>query len=148
MNQLQNEYKKIMLPCQLKNNGDFAGNTYLDTHGANEGRVEFHIGTTDVAIGSVAETEPLKLVECDTTGGEYTDIDGAELAVAIPSTKSNKIYAIDLPLAKAHKRYVTVKTPHAGNGTGANMTIIGILTKLDNGPANAEERGLEEHVIP
>jgi hypothetical protein len=148
MNQLQNEYKKIMLPCQLKNNGDFTGNTYLDTHGASEGRVEIHLGTTDVAIGSVAETEPLKLTECDEVSGDYTDIEGAELAAAIASTKSNKIYAIDIPLAKEHKRYVKVATPHAGNGTGANMTIIGILTKLDNGPANAEERGLEEHIIP
>jgi len=149
MNQLQNEVKKIMLPCQLKNNGDFAGNTYLDTFGAGEGRVEIHTGTIDIAIGSVAETEPLKLTECDTTDGEYTDIDGAELAAAIASTKSNKIYAIDLPLAKAHKRFVQVATPHAGSGSaGANMTIIGILTKLDNGPADADARGLEEHIIP
>ncbi len=148
MNILQNIVKKIMLPCQFKNNADFDNNIYLDTFGAAEGRVEIHMGVTDVAVGSVAETEPLQLTECDTTNGNFTDIDGACLAAAIPSTKSNKIYAIDIPMDRAHGRYVKVKTPHAGNGTGANMTIIGVLAKLDNGPANAEERGFEEHVIP
>lgn len=149
MNQMQNEVAKIMLPTQLRNNGDFANNAAMDIRGAHEACVEIHTGTIDCAIGSTVETEPLKLEECDTEGGSYTDIEGAELAAAIANTKSNKIYRIDIPMDRTRKAFVRVNTPHAGAGSaGANMTIIGRKAKLENGPADATERGLEEHVIP
>lgn len=149
MNQMQNEVVQIMLPAQLKNDGNFAGNAAMDIRGAHEACVEIHTGTIDCAIGSTAETEPLKLEECDTEGGSYTDIEDAELAAAIANTKSDKIYRIDIPMDRTRMAFVRVNAPHAGAGsTGANLTIIGRKAKLENGPANATERGLEEHIIP
>ncbi len=149
MNQLQNEVSVIMLPGQLKNDGNFAGNAAMSIIGAHEACVDIITGAIDCAIGSTAETEPLVLEECDTENGDYTEIEGAELAAAIPSTKSNKIYRIDIPMDRARNAFVRVKAPHAGAGaTGANLMIIGRKAKLENGPADATERGLEEHVIP
>ena len=149
MNQMQNEVSVIMLRPQLRNDGNFANNAAMDIRGAHEACVDIITGTIDCAIGSTAETEPLKLEECDTEGGSYTDIEGAELAAAIPSTKSNKVYRIDIPMDRTRMAFVRVNAPHAGAGsTGANLTIIGRKAKLENGPADATERGLEEHVIP
>ena len=73
-----------LLPPQLKDDGDFAGNTYLDTFGFDDKvRFEFHVGTLDIAIGSTDEATPPVIEQCDTAGGSYEEIDGAELAAVI-----------------------------------------------------------------
>lgn len=146
MNQIENTKTKILLQPQLKNNGNFASNTYVDTAGFGHARFEAIVGVTDAAIGSTAETNPLKIEECDTTGGTYTDVTDAALADAIAATEDNKAFAIDVDLSKSHKRYMQVTTPHAGNGAvGANLCIIVILSKPDgNAPADAAGQGLEE----
>jgi len=144
-------FTKIMLPPQLKDNGDFDNNTYIDTvqNGTMWGHlcVKFLVGTTDAAIGSTAETAAPKLEECDTTNGTYTAITGAALADAIAGTEGDSIFAIDLNL-EGHKRYIQVNVPHAGDGTtGANLTIIGELTKPQIAPITAAQRGLAESVV-
>ena len=136
-----------LLPPQLKDNGDFAGNTYMDTAGFDEkARFEFHIGTVDAAIGSTAETTPPLVEECDTTDGIYTAVEDAELAAVIAATGDDKVRAIDVSLKKTHKRYMRVQAPHAGDGTtGCNLCIIGRLTggHVIN---NAADQGLTELV--
>jgi len=152
MPQIQESYSKILLPPQLKNDGDFDGNTYIDTgqNGVRWGhlRIEFLVGTVDAAIGSTAEgTAPL-VEECDTTDGTYTDVTSAALADAIGALEDDSIFAIDIDLQQAHKRYMEVQAPHSGNGTtGCNLCIIGILTKPDVTPASAGQRGFAEHIV-
>jgi hypothetical protein len=139
---------QIMLPPQLKDDGDFAGNQPIDTFGAAHLRVLFITGEIDEKIGSVDEASAPKLQGCDTIDGEYTDINDAVLADAIAADKDNSLFAIDLDLTKSHKRYVQVATPHAGDGvTGCNLCVIGILSRLAKSPLTASEQGLEEHII-
>lgn len=148
--EVQNSKSTLMLPPQLKNDGDFVGNLYIDTAGYEGGllRVKFLVGTVDAAIGSTAETAAPKLEECDTTDGTYTDITGAALADAIEATEDDKIFCIDVDLDKIHKRYIEVDPPHAGAGTtGCNLCIIGELYGPSGaGPDAAAEQGFAEHI--
>jgi len=147
MRHIQDTKTVIMLPPQLKDDGDFANNTYVDTAGWNHLRVEFIVGTTDTAIGSTAEGTAPKIEECDTAGGSYSDVTGAALADAIADDEDDKVFAIDVDLKGTHKRYMRVNTPHAGNGTtGANLCIIGTLSEGQTTPINAAGQGLEELV--
>jgi len=139
----------ILTPPQIENNGDFTTNTYLDTQGWNHLRVLLITGviTAGAPIGSTAEgTAPL-VEECDTTGGSYTAVSGAALADAIADTEDGLLFAIDIDLAKSHKRYMRVQAPHVGDGTpGAALAIIGILSRPEIVPDSAAKMGLTEHI--
>jgi hypothetical protein len=154
MKEAQNSKKALLLPPQLKDNGDFANNTYVDTAGWGYAEFLLAVGDTDVAagdaIGSTAEGTAPYIEECDTTGGAYTKVTGAELADSIQYNEDNKLFQIDVDLAdKAHKRYMRVNAPHsaAGAANGSNLAITCTLSKPEKGPANAAGRGLAEHII-
>jgi len=145
---IQNSKIGILLSPQLKNDGDFAGNTYIDTAGWGHLRVLLITGTVDITTGSAAEgTAPL-VEECDTTDGSYTDVSDAALADSISAIEDDSLFAIDIDLTKSHKRYMQVQAPHAGDGTtGNNLAIIGILSKpMVQGPGSAADQGLTEHI--
>lgn len=152
MIEVQNMKMVIMLPPQLKDDGDFAGNTYVDTQGWNHLRVLFQVGTTDVvagdAIGSTAEGTAPFVEECDTTGGTYTVVPGAALDNSIQHNEDDKLFAIDIDLAKSHKRYMQANAPHSAAGAvnGSNLCILGALSRPERGPGTAAEQGLTEHI--
>ncbi len=149
MKESQRTKKVPLLPPQLKDDGDFANNAYVDISGYGYAEFIFQVGTTDAAIGSTAETAAPKIEECDTYDGAYTDVTDAALADAIAATEDNKLFQIDIDLTNgSHKRFMRVNAPHAGNGTiGANLAVLCILHKPEIGPASAADRGLEEHII-
>jgi hypothetical protein len=145
--------KVLLLKPQLADDGNFSGNTYVDTSGWGYAEFLFLVGDTDVAagdaIGSTAEgTAPL-IEQCDTTGGSYEAITDAELATPIQYDDDSKLFQIDVNLKKSHKRYMEVQTPHtaAGAVNGSNLAILCILSEPQIAPDSAAERGLEEHVI-
>ncbi len=147
MIEVQNMKMGILTPPQLKDNGDLAGNAYVDTAGWNHLRVLFIIGTLDAALGSAAEGTAPKVEECDTSGGSYGDVADAALADAIADDEDDKLFAIDIDLTKSHKRYMRVNAPHAGDGTnGVNAAIIYILSRPEIGPKDAAGQGLTEHI--
>jgi hypothetical protein len=139
-----------LLRPQLKDDGAFANNTYLDTAGLT-GVVLFllFVGDTDVvsgdAIGSTAEgTAPL-IEQCDTTGGSYTAVTGAALADAIQYNEDNSLFGVAVDLRKSHKRYMRVQAPlsAAGASLGSNLAILAIGLP-DTAPVSATEMGLAE----
>jgi hypothetical protein len=138
---------KTLTPPQLKDDGDFLNNTYIDTLGLSGLLVLIITGTIDAALGSTAEgTAPL-LEECDTTDGNYTAVTGAALADAIADTEDDSIFGIFVNLAKTHKRYMRVQAPHAGNGSaGVNACILTLGFPSDQMPKSAAEMGLAELV--
>jgi len=141
---VQAQKSVVMLSPQLANDGDFAGNAYVDTAGWGHLRVLLMTGEMDAAVGSTAP----KVEQCDTAGGSYTDVDGAALADAIGATEDDSFFAIDVDLRRDHKRYMQVNAPHAGAGTtGANLAIIGILSDPHIAPSDAAGQGLAEHVV-
>jgi hypothetical protein len=143
---IQETKSVIVLRPQVKNNGAFSNNTYVDFSEWNHARFLFIVGDTDVAVGSGDAATPPLIEECDTTGGGYTAITGAALSAVIGAGDDNKLYAIDVDLMKMHKRYGRVKAPTAGNATGANLAIICILSRGAKSPLNAAGMGLAELV--
>jgi len=134
-----------LVPPQLKDNGDLAGNAYFDTLGLSALLVLIHTGTIDAALGSTAEGTAVCLEECDTVGGSYAEIAGAALADAIADTEDDSLFGIFVDLAKSHKRYVRIKAPHAGDGTnGVTASAIAIGFPSDQMPKSAAEMGLAE----
>lgn len=136
----------ILLRPQVKNNGVFANNVYVDLSEWNHARFLFIVGDTDVAVGSSDAATPPLVEECDTTGGGYTAITDAALSAVIGAGDDNKLYAIDVDLTKTHKRYARVQAPAAGNATGANLAILCILSRGAKSPLNAAGMGLAELV--
>ena len=137
----------ILLRPQLRNNGAFANNTYVDLSEWAHARFLFVVGDTDVIIGSTDTSTPPFVEECDTTGGAYTAVSDAELSAVIGAGDDNKLYAIDVDLTKTHKRYGRVNAPTAGNQTGANLAILCILSRGAKSPLNAAGMGLAELVV-
>ncbi len=131
----------LLVPPQLKDDGEPTSLTYIDTAGYAHLRVLFVIGATDIAT-----TAAPTLTDCDTTGGSYAAITSAALAAAVDSGDDNKIFAIDVDL-EGKKRYIK-PTFTCGNGAlGTNVAIVGILsTVTERAPENATEAGLEELV--
>jgi len=152
MIEIQNMKVGILTPPQLADDGDFAGNAYIDTRGWGHLRVLLITGTTDVAtgnaIGSTAEGTAPFVEECDTVGGAYTAVTDAALADAIQYNEDDKLFAIDIDLTKTHKRYMQVNAPHSAAGAvnGSNLAIIGILSRPEIGPKDAAGQGLTEHI--
>lgn len=138
-----NKYS-IMVPPQLKNNGTFAGNTYVDTKGFGYLDVLVTVGTTDAAIGSTTATSDLYLEECDTTDGTYTSITGASVD-SLSATDDNKSSVMSVKLGGSRKRYIRVNAPTAADGTtGANASIIGVLSRPTLGVTTATKAGLDD----
>lgn len=147
MNNLNAQKYEILLSPQLKDNGDFSSNGYVDTAGWNRVRFLFITGAIDAAIGSTAEGNAPKIEECDTSGGSYSDVDDAALADAIANDEDDSLFAIDVDLRKSHKRYMRVNTPHAGDGaTGCYLAILAILSEPQVAPVSASERGFAEQI--
>jgi len=134
-----------LLPPEVKDNGDFTGNTYFDTAGLAEVLVLFNVGAGDIAIGSTAENAAPYLEECDTAGGSYTAITGAALSAVIGATDDSKIFGIHVDLTKTHKRYLRANAPHSGDGTNGGMlqiTVLGFPAEVL--PNSAAQMGLSE----
>jgi len=121
----------------------------IDTKGFDFALVIWHLGASDIAMAA------LKLTECDTSGGSYADVSGADFdgdtdmdgsAAALPSaTDDNKFELIDVDLRK-RKRYLKV-TATAGDGTsGTYGTCIVLLGRAGQMPNTCAERGAE-HVL-
>ena len=137
----------IMVKPQLKDAGAFANNTYFDTAGLAAILVLFILGDTDIAAGSDDTSTPLKLEECDTTGGTYTAVTSAALATVLGAGDDSTMRAIFVDLAKSHKRYIQVDDPTAGDGTaGVNMCVLAIGFPSEVMPRTAAEMGLAELV--
>lgn len=154
MIEAQNTKKVLLLPPQLKDDGDFANNTYVDVRGWGYAEFLFLVGDTDVAagdaIGSTAEGTAPYIEECDESGGSYSKLTGAELGDSIQYNDDKKQFQIDVNLMEVeHKRFMRVNAPHSAAGAvnGSNLGIVCILSKPEIGPISPAERGLEEHVI-
>lgn len=132
------KYAMCVVP-EVKNNGAPASLTYVDTAGYKHLRMLFLFG--DVAAATTAAP---KLTECDTSGGEYSDISGAALDAVVDTGDDNKIFAIDVDL-KDNKRYIKPSITVADNSTGEALCVLAILSNCcERAPESASEAGLEE----
>lgn len=148
MNAIEQMKFTLCLPPESANDGNYTGNTYVDTKGWAHVRFLFITGSLAAGVGSTAEGTAPKIEECDTSGGSYSDVSSAALADAISDSEDDGFFAIDVDLTKTHKRYMRVNAPHAGAGA-CLLAIVAILSKKESGPAfggGASESGLTEKI--
>jgi hypothetical protein len=132
-----------------KDNGDFAGNGAVDTRGLKELAFLIQTGDLAAAVGSTAEGSAVKIEECDTVDGDYTDVTDAALADAIAGTEDNSLFYIVVDLKKSHKRFMRVNAPHAGNGSAVDSLLaIVALGVPDLMPIDADGMGVTELILP
>jgi hypothetical protein len=138
------KFFRCLSPCS-KDNAAFDNNTAVDTRGLSGVLFVIESGALAAAVGSSGAGNALKIEECDTVGGSYTDVDDAALADAIANSEDNVKFAIFIDLRKTHKRFMRVNAPTAGDGTGtASFLAIYALGIPDVGPKDATEMGLAE----
>lgn len=105
-----------------------------DTLGYSQLDVLIMLGATDGNLSA------LKIQECDTTGGTYTDITGADFSVApatLPlGTDDGGIFRVSIDLNRWRKRYKKVV---ATTGTVSVGTILGAWGILSRGSEDKQD---------
>ncbi|NLW84758.1 MAG: hypothetical protein GXY41_10220 [Phycisphaerae bacterium] len=136
------------VPPEAQDNDDFVVNNAVDTLGLKELGFLVATGDLNAAIGSVAEASAICIEQSDEADDNYSDVTDAELSGPIADTESGKLYLIGVDLAKTHKRFMRVKSPHVGDGSASNsLLFIGALAVPDQTPLVAADAGLEERVL-
>lgn len=135
-----------LLPPELKDDGNFAGDTYFDCAGLDAVLVLLQAGTVfDADLGSTAEATPPYLEECDTTNGTYTKIASSDLAAVLVGDADNgKIAGWHVDRTKTRKRYLAINQPHSGNGTTGTVAAALAIGLPAIPPVTAAQMGLKE----
>lgn len=133
----------ITPPAAIVDNASYA-TAEVDTLGYDYAKIVVWLGATDIAMTALAVTES------DTSGsghtnvtglvyGTSTDIDG-NVSTLPSATDDNKFFEFDIDL-RGRKRYLDV-TATAGDGTtGTFAVIFAELSRAEETPVTATERG-------
>jgi hypothetical protein len=130
-------------PAAIVDNGAFTANA-IDTKDYDEAVLVASLGATDIALAA------LKLQECDTEGGTYEDVAGADFSVsplALPGAgDDSKLVGVFVDLI-GRKRYLKLAAT-AGDGTaGTYLSVLAILGRAKQAPDTAADRGLVAQAI-
>lgn len=136
----------ITPPAAIVDNASYT-TAEIDTLGFDYAQVYVYLGATDIAMAA------LKVTESDTSGSGHADVTGlvfgtsntiAGAASTLPSsTDDNKFFVFDIDL-RGRKRYLDLVAT-AGDGTaGTYLTAFAILTRAENTPVTAAERGASQ----
>jgi hypothetical protein len=140
MEQLSQNAKLISAAWpQLKNNGA-ADAEAVDCKGASRATFVFMVGATDTTVDA-------KLQEASASGGSYADISSASIT-QLGATDDEAIVAIEVDRrVGSRKRYVKPVITVGNGSTGANVSMLAVLTYMDDAPGDSEsDAGLDERV--
>ena len=137
-----NKFVSVTPPAAIVDNGDYT-TAEIDTLGFDYCTIYCYLGATDIAMTK------LEVHEGDTSGshtqvsslvyGSSNDIAGSTSALPT-ADDDNKCFIFDIDL-RNRKRYLDVDAT-AGNGSaGTFATIFAILSRADEGPVTAADRG-------
>lgn len=145
VNAQQTKYVLALAPISLAANAS-ATVTAVDTLGADYAEFVVWQGVTDCALTT------LKLTECDTSGGSYTDVtpsvwgtanDIAGVASTLPTaTDDNKFFVYDVDL-RNRKRFLKPAIT-AGTGTTSLIACWANLSRMPITPVIAADRGCKQ----
>lgn len=145
MNEAQHAKWVNGLSDQSKDNGAFTA-IAIDTLGFAFAEIACVFQNVPADVGA------LKITECETSGGSYTDVSGtvvatdtdiAGAATALPTASAgdDKITLFHLDLKK-RKRYLKVAcTAGNGSGTATELTAVARLSRAGNVPIAAAGMG-------
>lgn len=115
----------------------------VDTLGFENLALLISLGVMDDALTA------LKLTECDTSGGSYTDVDDADFATdgTLPAaTDDGLIVAIQVVLQN-RKRYLKLVATAGATGAGVAISAVALLSRAHIVPSDAASRGLDQELI-
>lgn len=130
-------------PDVIKDNAAFTASE-IDTKGFDYAQIIVYLGDTDIAMAA------LKVTECDTTGGSFTDVTGLIFGTstntagdtsALPTAlEDNSFFVFDIDLA-GRKRFLKLAATAGDGATGTYLTAIAILSRPGILPTTAAARG-------
>jgi hypothetical protein len=139
---------RVIEPVAIKDNASWTSQE-IDCAGFDFAIVFFQLGASDVAMAA------LKLTECDTTGGSFTDITGTVFGTAVDidgtttalpgTTDDNKFEAWYVDLRK-RKRFMKVVATAGDGSTGTYGIAVALLFRPEETPNTSAELGCE-HVV-
>lgn len=144
MNPMQNsKFVSVTAPAAPVD-GAAVTTTPVDTAGWGYAVFTAFFGVSDAAA------TVFKLTECDTVGGVYTDVPGADFSVSpltLPSAtvdgKAERIFVT----TGDRKRFLDLSVTIDSTGAGDYVTIWCDLLRPVNGVDTAAERGLDQNAI-
>ncbi len=128
-------------PAAIVNTGSVALLTpgYIDTQGYGSVFFEIQLGATDIALTA------LYVEECDTSGGSYTIIPGADFSVlplTLPAaTDDNKQYGVLVPVNGLRKRFMKLIATFGTGSAGGFLTAQARLGNPNNAPYDGTTQG-------
>lgn len=136
------------LPPSSVDNNTFDDVVPVDTQGLSELLFLIQTGDLGAGIGSEDDASPLKIVECDTPNGIYTDVADAAMDAAIAETQEGEVFGIRVNLRRTHKRYMMPLDPTAGNGAATESRLAIVALGLPDVSSSDEAgTGLDELVL-
>lgn len=122
----------------------------LDTEGFAHVDIYLILGATDIALTA------LDLTESDASGSGFAAIAGADFnggtlgdgtTAALPtSTSDNEIFAFHVNCTGGRKRYIKPAVAIGNGSVGAYVTVLAILSRAQQTPFTAADRGLQAEI--
>jgi hypothetical protein len=128
----QAKYVVAIAPAAILDNTS-ATATAIDCRGAAYAEIVLQLGATDIAVTA------LKLQECDTSGGSYTDVTGATFSggkdtdggtLALPSATDDNQTCVFQVNMLGRKAYLKVVATFGDGTSGGFISGIARLSKL------------------
>ena len=129
----QATYAVAIAPVAILDDGTAVA-AEIDTAGVNYAEVVVQLGATDIAMVA------LKLTHCDTSGGSFVDITGADfdgglntegVALALPSATDDGQTCVFQVNLDATKRFLKLVVTHGNGSVGGFTAAVARLSSVD-----------------
>lgn len=131
-------FGNIVPPGAIVNNASFT-TAAVDTLECDNALVIWTLGATDIKMVA------LKLTECDTSGGTYTDCTSLDFSSPdhLPvATDDNFMFGMYLDLRGGHKRYLKLVATSGNGSAGTYGSAIVLLGRAHSMAQTATGKGL------
>lgn len=142
----QNKFLNITPPAAIIDNAA-AVTAEVDTLGFDYLQVLVQFGAMDIAA------TVMKMQESDTSGSGFGDVTGlvsgtstniAGSTSTLPTaTDDNKFFLFEIDL-RGRKRYLDLSLTLGDGSAGTYVAVTGILSRAEQGPVSASDRGCQE----
>jgi hypothetical protein len=123
-----------LVPAVYTSDQAYGAVTAVDTQGYNDAMLVVAVGDLDATTGD--EAYAVKLFECDTSGGTYTD---TGIAITIANTADNTVSVARISeLNVTRKRYLKATLDVGGTSPSFPGTALIVLGQAYSGPQNSD----------
>ena len=141
-----NKVLRVVSPEAIKDDGSYTSQA-VDAIGADYVEIYAHLGATDIAMTA------LKIQECATSGGSYTDVTGLVYGTStnvagstsdLPAAgDDNKFFKFEIDM-RYRERYLKIVATFGDGTVGGFFTAIAILSRVEQSPKTAALAGCDQ----